>query len=67
MYIGQYVLPTEPCDHNGIGRTDWQFSLPGGRLILLKEDEGDREIFVDPEANPGREVVHVQEPEWTTN
>ena len=42
-------------------------SSPGGRPILLKEDEGDREIFVDPEANPGREVVHVQEPVWTTN
>ena len=26
-----------------IGRSGWQFSLPGGRPILLKEDEGDRE------------------------
>ena len=58
MYIGQYVLPTEPCDHNGIGRTDWQFSLPGGRLILLKEDERDRELI---------EGGYVIRTEWTTN
>lgn len=40
------LLPTEPCNHNGIGRTDWQLPLPGGRPILLEEDEGDREILL---------------------